>query len=58
MVISIIIEANGQWMSKDARHGLAIALRALVELETGITDPDDLDGLCGDLLTEARIDHS
>lgn len=34
------------------RHGLNLAFRALVELETKITDPDDLDGLCADLIQD------
>lgn len=35
------------------RHGQAIMLRALVELETRITDSDTLDQLIGDMMEEA-----
>ncbi len=34
------------------RHGYATALRSLVGLETAITDPDDLDELCADLIDD------
>lgn len=39
------------------RHGLNLAFRALVELETGITEPDDLDGLCDDLIEDAQANR-
>lgn len=39
------------------RHGLNITLRALVELETNITDPEDLDGLCADLIEDAMANR-
>jgi len=38
------------------RHGYAATLRALVGLETKITDPDDLDELCADLIVTSRAD--
>ena len=37
------------------RHGLNLAFRNMVELETGLTDSDELDELCSDLLTDAII---
>ena len=41
--------------NKGFRHALNSVLRELVELESNITDPDDLDVLCGDLIEEAKI---
>jgi hypothetical protein len=37
------------------RHGMNVVLRALVELETGINDPELIDDACADLITEALI---
>lgn len=67
MMITLINDHryNSDTLSRDSgerrfhmgtRHGLNLAFRALVELETGITDPDDLDGLCGDLLQDDLAD--
>ena len=52
---SIWTDMNERRFRDGMRHGLAASLRALVELETKINDPDDLDGLCADLITEALI---
>lgn len=37
------------------RHGQAVILRALVELETGITDSDLIDEICADLINDSLI---
>lgn len=39
------------------RHGLNRALWHLVQLESKITDPDIIDELCGEMLTEAAINR-
>lgn len=63
VLINMIIDSRPRsidnWDSPDDRrfndgyrHGMNIIYRALVELETGITDPDDLDRLCADLIND------
>lgn len=65
LVMQMSVEARHAWRGGGSnpfdvgtRHGLNQVFRALVELETKITDPDDLDGLCSDLITEYKIDQA
>lgn len=55
-VMTMIVESRYQASNDDRsigfRHALNSVFRQLVELETGITDPDDLDVLCGDLIED------
>lgn len=50
---------SSSWVNREEKrfrngvtHGYATALRALVSLESKITDSDDLDGLCADLIDD------
>lgn len=47
------IDESKERFNTGLRHGQAIILRALVELETRITDSDTLDQLIGDMMEEA-----
>jgi len=60
MLVETRVREYSSWISDSerrfqdgTRHGLQVALRALVQAETHIEDPDDLDGLCADLYDEA-----
>lgn len=64
LIITMIVESRptetSSWYNADHRrfndghrHGLNVVFRALVELETRITDSDDLDRLCGDMIEDA-----
>lgn len=52
------INAAEKIFNDGTRHGYAMALRGLVELETGIGDPNDLDGLCADLISDAEVNRA
>lgn len=39
------------------RHGFNLVFRALVELETDIHDPELIDDICADLITESLINR-
>lgn len=64
VVIGMVVNAAPRnWreesqLERGSRYGLAQALRDLVKHETNITDPDDLDALCGDLVTECMINQA
>lgn len=51
--LSWSIDEGEQRQQTGYRHGQAVILRALVELETRITDSDTLDQLIGDMMEEA-----
>lgn len=56
---SMISESAGQRrFEQGTRYGLNLAFRALVIRETEITDPDDLDELCADLIQDAMDNRS
>lgn len=46
-----------QRFNDGTRHGFNLVFRALVQLETEINDPDLIDDVCADLITEDLINR-
>jgi hypothetical protein len=52
------VDASEKRFRDGHRHGLAQALRALISLESKITDAETLDELCSEMITDAMIAKS